>query len=225
MITNVTLDFLKDLHVNNNRPWFNEHKERYQSAHQEMISFADALIERMSYHDKIETRSGKQSLFRIYRDTRFSKNKTPYKRSFGGTLKRATKWRRGGYYFEIEPGNCFVTGGFWRPNSPDIKRIREELAADPDTFRNLISTPEFKATFGTLRGEQVKTAPKGYSKSHPAIDILKYKQFLLHRSFTDEEVLADNFMDKIVETYLAMSPFFDFMSDILTTDSNGVPID
>lgn len=221
MITNSTLIFLKDLQENNNRPWFNTHKDRYLEAHAEMIVFAESLIERMSHHDEIETMTGKQSLYRIYRDTRFSKIKTPYKRSFGGRMRRATKFKRGGYYFEIEPGNSFIAGGFWRPNPADMKRIREELAADPDTFRNIITAPDFVDTFGGLLGEQVKTAPRGYTKDHPAIDLLRYKQFLVRRDFTDAQVLAPNFMEEAVKTYLTMHPFFNFMSDVLTTDSNG----
>lgn len=218
-------DFLNDLKENNNRPWFNEHKERYKENHTQMIAFADTLLEQMSHHDNIETMNGKQSLFRIYRDTRFSKDKQPYKNHWAGRMRRATKWLRGGYYYHIEPGASFLAGGFWRPNAPDLKRIREELAADPGTFRKIISTPAFEKTFGGLMGEQVKTAPKGYTKDHPAIDLLRYKQFIVRRAFTDEEVLSDQFIEKMVAAFSEMRPFFDFMSEVLTTDSNGVPLD
>ena len=216
---------MKALRENNNRPWFNEHKDRYLAAHANMIAFADALIERMSHFDKIETMNGKQSLFRIYRDTRFSKNKQPYKNYFAGRMRRATKWLRGGYYYHLEPGASFVAGGFWRPNAPDLKRIREELAADPASLRNIISTPDFKKTFSALIGETVKTAPKGYKKDHPAIDLLRYKQFLVKHDFSDAEVLAPDFLEKAVDVFCHMRPFFDYMSDVLTTDSNGVPLE
>ena len=224
-ISKSVFDFLNELKENNNRPWFNERKDRYLTIHSDMVTFADSLLEKMSHHDNIETMNGKQSLFRIYRDTRFSKNKQPYKNHWAGRMRRATKWLRGGYYYHIEPGGSFVAGGFWRPNSPDLKRIREELAADPDSFRKIINAPDFKTVFGELLGETVKTAPKGYSKDHPAIDLLRYKQFIVKHSFTDKEVLSADFADQMVDAFRHMRPFFDYMSDVLTTDSNGVPIE
>jgi uncharacterized protein (TIGR02453 family) len=219
-----TLSFLEDLKLNNNRPWFNEHKERYQQEHAYMVEFAENLINRMSEHDLLEPMSGKKSLFRIYRDTRFSKNKTPYKSHFSGTLKRATKLRRGGYYYHIQPGGSFLAGGFWAPNTDDLKRIREELAADAQPLRDIIADPAFQKTFGTMKGDQVKTAPRGFSKEHPNIDLIRHKQYVVTREFSDEAVMAPDFMDQIVLTYQAMRPFFDYMSEVLTTDANGVPI-
>lgn len=223
-IPDSTLEFLRELRVNNNRDWFTRHKKRYQAEHAHMVGFAEALINRMSEYDHLEPMSGKQSLFRIYRDVRFSSDKTPYKSHFSGRLKRATKKLRGGYYYHLEPGGSFLGGGFWGPNAADLKRIREELAADAEPMRKLISDPVFVDTFGSLQGEQLKTAPQGYPRDHPNIDLLRYKQFLLSRSFTDEEVTAPDFLDQVVETFRRMRPFFDYMSEVLTTDSNGVPL-
>ncbi|MCB0664632.1 MAG: DUF2461 domain-containing protein [Saprospiraceae bacterium] len=220
-----TLKFLSDLRANNNRPWFTDNKERYQNEHVQIVEFAEHLIARMNQHDVLEPMSGKQSLFRIYRDTRFAKDKTPYKEHFSGTLKRATAQRRGGYYYHIEPeGGSIVAGGFWGPNSADLKRIREELAADAAPLRKIIANPEFVRTFGELKGDQVKTAPQGFSRDHPNIDLLRYKQFVLIRNFTDEEVQHPSFLDEVVSTYVHMRPFLDYMTEVLTTDSNGVPI-
>ncbi|MEM9821375.1 MAG: DUF2461 domain-containing protein [Bacteroidota bacterium] len=213
--------FLKDLDKNNNRPWFNENKDRYLVAQQSMKAFTETLVNEMSYHDNIEG----IRLHRIYRDVRFSKDKTPYKARFSGGMKRATKWLRGGYYFHIQPGNSLLAGGFWGPNSPDLKRIRQEIAADAKPLRKIIKAAKFKKYFGELQGDQVKTAPKGYAKDHPNIDLLRYKQFLLIHPFTDEEVQQKNFMKELVKGYKNMRPFFDYMSEVLTTDSNGVPID
>lgn len=210
--------FLKDLKKNNDRPWFNDHKEQYQEHQAFMKSWLAALQEEMDQHDLIEG----SKLYRIYRDVRFSKDKTPYKTYFGGWLKRATKLRRGGYYFHIGPSDTIIAGGFWAPNAGDLKRIREEIAADDQALRNIVSAPEFQQTFGELLGEGVKTAPKGYSKDHPAIDLIRKKQFIVRRDFTDKEVLSPSFFQEVVQTYLHMRPFFDYMSDILTTDSNGV---
>ncbi len=216
--------FLKALAKNNNRPWFQENKQAYHSAHEHMINFADRLIVEMSKVDELVPMTGKQSLFRIYRDVRFSKNKLPYKNSMSGRLRRATALRRGGMYYHIEPENSFVAGGFWNPNPEDLKRIREELAVDPQPLRRLVQARAFKRFFGSLRGEQVKTAPRGFTKNHPCIDLLRYKQFLLVRNFTDAEVLDDSFLQEVVKTYRAMHPFFHYMSEILTTDANGVSI-
>ena len=213
-------DFLTDLAAHNERDWFNAHEDRYQAALAEVKAFADALLERMSQHDHIE----KLQLHRIYRDTRFSKDKTPYKQHFSGGMSRATKWLRGGYYFHLEPDNVFVGGGFWGPEPHDLKRIREELAAEPDRLRKILAEPLFQKTFGELQGEQLKTAPQGYSQDHPAIDLLRYKQFLIARKFSMREALAASFLDEMVETFHRMRPFFDYMSEVLTTDSNGVPL-
>jgi uncharacterized protein (TIGR02453 family) len=184
--------------------------------------FAEALLQALSRHDQIETASGKQSLHRIYRDTRFSKDKMPYKTNWSGGFKRATKYRRGGYYFHIEPGNSFIAGGFWGPVPEDLKRIREDIAFDARPLRKIISNKSFVAAFGALKGEQLKSAPKGYDAAHEAIDLLRYKQFLLIRPFTDEEVLQDDFVKVADQTFKLMRPFFDYMSELLSTDANGV---
>ena len=223
-VDNKVVTFLKKLKKNNERDWFNANKEEYLDIHENVISFADYIVEEMNKNDNIETANGKKSLYRIYRDTRFSNDKTPYKTHFGGVLKRATKQLRGGYYFHIEEGGAFVGGGFWQPSSDDMKRIRAAIADDPDELRQIITSKAFKSTFGELKGQQVKTAPKGYKKDDPAIDLLRYKQFLISRSFTDKEMLAPDYADKVVATFKAMRPFFDYMSYVLTTDKNGEPI-
>ena len=223
-ISKDVLDFLKKLKKNNDREWFAANKKEFLSIQENMIAFADGVVEGMSKVDHIETPSGKKSLFRIYRDTRFSNDKTPYKTHFGGYLKGATKQLRGGYYFHVEEGHSFVGGGFWDPNPDDLKRIRKAIAEDPDELRKIINSNAFTSTFGTLKGDQVKSAPKGYSKDDPAIDLLRYKQFLISKEFTDQEVLSADYSDKVIATFKAMRPFFDYMSYILTTDANGEPL-
>jgi len=217
-------DFLTTLKTNNDREWFNANKTLYQEQHGQVIDFADEVLALMNKIDQIETPSGKKSIYRIYRDTRFSKDKTPYKTHWGGYFKRATAKLRGGYYFHIEPGNSFVGGGFWAPNAADMKRIREEISANDQELRSIISSPQFTDTFGELLGEQLKTAPKGYPKDHEAIDLLRYKQYLLMHKFTDKEVLATDFANNVVQVFEQMRPFFDYMSEVLTTDVNGVSI-
>lgn len=219
-IPSSTLDFLRELQVNNNREWFTANKPRYQEAHAQFKSFADGVLDLMSHHDNIEA----LNVYRVYRDVRFSKDKLPYKSQFSASMSRATKWLRGGYYFHIEPGASFVGGGFWQPESADLKRIREEIAADDKPLRKILADPVFVNTFGELQGDRLKTAPQGFPKDHPAIDLLRYKHYLLTRAFTDKEVLAPNFQQEIMTTFLRMRPFFDYMSEVLTTDGNGLPL-
>ncbi len=214
------LDFLRQLSRNNDRDWFNENKPVYQAAYDEFKAFGQAVLDAVSHHDEIE----RMRVHRIYRDLRFSKDKTPYKTQFSGGMSRSTALRRGSYYFHVEPGGSFVGGGFWGPNSADIKRIRTEIAANPDELRTIIGDSQFVETFGALKGEQLKSAPRGFDKDHPAVDLLRYKQFLISRSFTDEEVLAPDFVEKVSETFRRMRPFFNYMTEVLTTDENGVPI-
>ncbi len=189
-----------------------------------MIAFANTLLIAMEKHDKIETASGKQSLHRIYRDIRFSKDKTPFKTFWGGSYTRATALRRGGYYFHLEQGNSFLAGGFWGPNAADLKRIRSEFAHDPESMKKILNSKSFINTFGTLQGEQLKTAPKGFDVNHEAIDLLRYKQFLVIKRFTDDEVLSPLFLENALDAFKNMRPFFDYMSEILTTDSNGASV-
>jgi uncharacterized protein (TIGR02453 family) len=219
-----SLTFLKLLKENNNRDWFNANKDEFLKQQIFIEHFADGLLATLNNHDLIETPSGKASLHRIYRDTRFSNNKTPYKTNWSGGFRRATKQRRGGYYFHIEPGNSYVAGGFFSPNTEDLKRIREDISYDPAPLRKILNSKSFINTFGTLQGEQLKKAPKGFDINNEAIDYLRYKQFLLIRKFTDEEVLAPAFQKEVSQTFKNMRPFFDYMSEILSTDTNGLAI-
>ena len=214
-------DFLNKLKKNNNRDWFNENKDIYLNHHQNTIDFADQVLIELSKHDNIETPTGKKSLYRIYRDVRFKKDKTPYKTYWSGGFKRATKELRGGYYFHIQQGKSMVGGGFWAPDKEDLLRIREDIAFDAQPLRKIINSKSFKDTFGTLHGEQLKTCPKGFDKEHPDVDLLRYKQFTVFKKFTDEEVLSPNFAYQVSDTFKKMRPFFDYMSESVTTDANG----
>ncbi len=220
-----TLSFLKDLSKNNSKPWFAENKSRYTLAHENMIAFAEDLKNEMSKYDDIVDQTGKKILFRIYRDIRFSKDKTPYKNGFSGQLRRETAKLRGGYYFFIQPnGQTFIGGGFWKPESKDLTRIRHEIAHDTDAFRSIFADKNLQSRFGELQGEQVKTAPKGYKKDDPAIDLLRFKSYYFGKNYTDAEVLQESFLDSIITDYRSLRPWFNLMSDVLTTDTNGVSL-
>jgi len=219
-----SLDFLKTLSKNNNRDWFNNHKDLYLEAHSNMVDFADALLFEMSKHDELETPSGKKALFRIYKDVRFSKDKTPYNIHWSGAFKRATNKLRGGYYFNIKPGSSFLAGGFWGPEPQDLKRIRQDIDLNYDDWKKLLARKSLVNTFGKMTGEQIISAPRGYAKDHPAIDLLRYKQFIFRHEFPDKEVCSPGFVSKVNDTFKKMRPFLDFMSELLTTDANGVPV-
>ncbi|WP_343696036.1 DUF2461 domain-containing protein [Flavobacterium sp.] len=224
LIPKSTLDFLVQLKENNNKPWFEEHKSEYLTELNHIENFAGALLKELSKTDVLETQSGKKSVYRIYRDIRFSKDKTPFKTYWGGSYKRATSARRGGYYFHIEKGNTSLIGAFWGPSAADLKRIRSEFAHDHESFREILNSKTFKNTFGTLQGEQLKTAPKGFDADHEAIDLLRFKQFLIIKHFTDEEVVSPLFLEQALETFKNMRPFFDYMSEVLSTDINGASV-
>lgn len=216
-----TFDFLKELSANNNRDWFADHKPHYEAARENVAEFADALLRRLSASDELETISGKKSMFRIYRDVRFSKNKQPYKTALSGSFRRASQLRRGGYYFHLSPGDTLIGGGFYGIEKDDLKRIRQEFDQDGDSMRKIMSDQAFVEQFGEMRGEQLKTSPQAYSRDHPNIDLLRYKQFYAGRQFTDREVLSANFLDEATAALLALRPFFDYFSEVLTTDANG----
>lgn len=215
-IQDSTYQFLKELKENNNREWFTENKSVYQGAHANLAEFMEGLIVEMKKIDNIENESGKKTLFRIYRDVRFSQNKSPYKTHFGASLTRATRWLRGGYYLHFEPGNTFVACGFWQPNKDDLKLIRDELAHDAKPLRAILEDSNFKKVFGELKGEAVKTAPRGFDKEHPNIDLIRHKSFYFEHSFNDVEVLSEDFVFEVTKTFLAIRPFFDYMSEVLT---------
>lgn len=219
-----SVDFLKKLAKNNDRDWFNKHKEEYLEAHQNIIAFADALLNEMNKHDHIETESGKKSLFRIYKDVRFSKDKTPYNCHWSGGFSRATKQLRGGYYFNIKPGKSIIAGGFWGPNPDDLKRVRQDIDICHDEWRKMLKSKTLVGAFGPMVGEKLSSAPQGYKKDHPAIDLLRYKQFIFKHEFTDKEVLSPDFVHKVNDTYKKLRPFFNYMSEVLTTNANGESI-
>lgn len=218
------LQFLTKLEDNNNRDWFNENKGVYQAAHAEVIDFAEELLNELKQHDEISTVSGKKSLMRIYRDVRFSKDKSPYKARFAGSFSRVKPALRGGYFFNIQPGQSVVGGGFYGPNPDDLKLIRNHIAQDDSQLREVLNDKDFSKVFGGLLGEQVKTAPKGFDKEHPAIDLLRYKSMYVFRDFSDKEVMAANFQEQVITTFLSLRPFFNIMTEYLTTDLNGISL-
>jgi uncharacterized protein (TIGR02453 family) len=217
-----TCEFLKALTRNNNREWFQKNKDRYLVAQENMVDWVGALIDKVNGHDQLQTQGGKEALYRIYKDVRFSTDKTPYSPRFAGHLKRVKPYLRGGYYFWIKPGESRVGCGFTYPSPEDLLRIRQDIAINFADWRKLLRLKSIKKTFGPMQGDQLKTTPKGFDKEHAAIDLLRFKQFWFERSFADKEVQSPDFLKQVNQTYQVIRPFFDYMTEVLTTDLNGV---
>jgi uncharacterized protein (TIGR02453 family) len=216
-----SLQFLVNLSKNNNRDWFTAHKDDYIAAQENAIDLVDTLIVLMNKHDQLENESGKKSLFRIYKDVRFSKDKTPYNPRFACGLNRAEKFRRGGYYLNIQPGNSALACGFFSPEASDLLRIRKDIEMNYPIWETFLESEAIKKHFGGMKGDTLQSAPRGFAKDHPAIHLIRHKQFLFSHDFTDEEVVDENFVFRVDEIFQAIRPYFDYMSSVLTTNVDG----
>ena len=212
--------FYKDLDKNNNREWFESHKPRFKALESEVKDFNEIVKFGLEETDDIE----KVKMFRIYRDVRFSKNKTPYKTHFGVSFHRKKPNLRGSYYMHLAPQNSFIASGFWNPNPMDLLRIRKDLEMDAQELRDIITDLKFKKAWGELQGDEVKTSPKGFNIDHPNIDLIRHKQFLFIKRFDDKSVLSSDFQKEVIKSFSAIRPFFDLMTSVLTTDLNGVSL-
>lgn len=218
VIPSNVLEFLSDLKYNNNREWFNENKPRYQQAKADFEQFVDALIERISGFDpSIINLRAKDCIFRIYRDTRFSKNKSPYKFHFGANITSAPKkseiHNRAGYYIHIEPeGKSMLGGGAYMPNSKWLKEIRASIDYDPKVLKGLINDKKFKAIFGQLDGEKLKTSPRDYPADHPDIELLRYKSLYGMHHCEDRAVEANGFLDHCADVFEAIYPLNKYLN-------------
>lgn len=215
------LNFFKKLEKNNNRDWFNKNKPEFKAIEAEVKQIYSSIYDVLNTHDDVD----KMKMFRVYRDVRFSKNKLPYKTHFGGSFHRTKPKLRGGYYLHIQPNNeSFIATGFWEPAKEDLLRIRKEFEMDDSEIRNILTDKKFNSIWGSFVGDEVKTAPKGFSKDHKAIDLIKKKQYIFVKKYTDKDVLGTGFIDDVNNSFKAIRPFFDYMSDVLTTDLNGVSL-
>jgi uncharacterized protein (TIGR02453 family) len=217
MVLSSSVSFFKKLKKNNNREWFAENKPKFKELELEIKAFGEKLKDRLNEFDNVD----RFKLFRIYRDIRFSKDKTPFKTHFGLTWHRTKPLYRGGYYLHISPGKNFLACGFWDPNPNDLKRIRKELEYDAKEFRDIISSKEFFSVWGNLEGRELITAPRNFDKNHPNIDLIRKKQYIFSISFSDKEVCEPQFINKLENALKTVRPFTDYMSDVLTSDENG----
>ena len=220
MLDQDVFNFLNQLKLNNNRDWFKKNKHLHDHLKKIVTNYAEELFQELKADNQLD----RVKVFRIYRDVRFSKNKTPYKTHFGIGFHRTKPKYRGGYYLHLEPGNSFIATGFWKPEKEDLLRIRKEIEADHSYFKNVVQHPVLNKKWGTLKGDTLKTAPKGFEKDHPGIEHLRFKQFIFMKKINDQEIVKANFNDWIKEQFKAAKPFVNFMGEILTTDLNGESI-
>ncbi len=215
-----TISFLKELKLNNNREWFSENKDQFKSIQTDIKIFAQEVKDSLCLSDDIE----KFKIFRIYRDLRFSKDKTPFKKNIGMAFHRSKPGLRGGYYLEISADESFIAVGFWNPNKEDLFRIRKEIEIDGLVFKSIINQKKIKDIWGEIQGEELKTSPKDFDKDNEHIDMIKKKQFIFIKKLKEKDVLDENFQSELVGFFLSIRPFFDYMSEILTTNLNGETI-
>ncbi|HEY5691254.1 MAG TPA: DUF2461 domain-containing protein [Cyclobacteriaceae bacterium] len=209
------LKFLKAIAKNNDREWFEKNKAAYLESKQLFEDFAEDLLTELGKFDKdLIGLNPKKLPFRIYRDVRFSKDKRPYKVNMGAGISPGGKMiQEPGYYIHIEPGNnSFIAGGFYQPDATNLAKIRQEIDYNFKSFEKVMKGQKFKSYYKGLGDfDKLKTAPKGYPKDHPHVDILKHKSFIVSHNFSDKEVIDKNFLKKVVEGCKQVKPLNDFL--------------
>ena len=217
MNISIILQFLKELAANNNRDWFNSNRERYEAARAEFEKLLTALITRISaFDDSIRHLQATDCTYRIYRDTRFSQDKTPYKTHMGGYINaKGKKSFHCGYYVHLEPGNCMLAGGSWCMPTQILKAVRQSIWDNLDEYRDIVEDPDFKRYFPVIGMERLKTAPKGFSKDSPYIDYVKPKDFTVTYNIPDSFYQDISFLDHIEEVFRQLKRFADFTNYII----------
>ncbi|WP_299183678.1 DUF2461 domain-containing protein [uncultured Chryseobacterium sp.] len=209
-----TFDFLNKLAKNNNRDWFNENKSLYTDSQQNVIEFLEELIQEMSgFDEELSKIDAKKSLFRIYRDTRFSKDKSPYKTNFGASLGMGKGSQKGGYYLHLEPGKSFIAGGIYMPESAVLKTVRKEISLYGDDFLKIINNKDFKKYFPEMdQDDKLVKVPQGFEKDDPMAEYLKLKSFIVIYYLQNDEVMDKNAIKNITKIFKIMKPMNDFLN-------------
>lgn len=211
-----TLSFLASLKKNNNKPWFEKNRELYEMIRSEMIAFTEELIRAMNRFDStIGFPDPKSCLFRINRDVRFSKDKSPYKTSMGIAISKGGKnFEAAGYYVHLEPGKCFVGGGIWMPEPDQLKKVRQEIDYNFNDFKKIVEAPAFRKKFGALHTDmKLSRPPKGYDENNPAIEYMKLKSFTIGADVPDAQVLHSGFIKNAAGVFKEMNPFIQFLNE------------
>lgn len=217
MLQPATLKFLKNLRKNNNKPWFDAHRDEYDAARSDFEQFIQAVLDGHSKNDPdLKELTAKKCLFRINRDVRFSKDKSPYKSNFGASMdKGGKKSGLAGYYFHLEPGKSFVGGGLWMPEPPVVKRVRQEIDYSLEEFKKIVTAKKFKSYYGDLyTGENVQLAkvPQGFEKDNPAAEYLRFKSWLVLHELPDAELTSTSLVKNTIEAYKLLQPLTRFLN-------------
>jgi len=218
MIHSSTASFLKELKRNNNKTWFDNHKAKFLSAKNDFENFVQEIIKVISAFDNdIKDLQAKNCTFRINRDIRFSKDKTPYKTNMGASFNRGGKKSIfGGYYFHLEPGRkSFVGGGLWMPDPIALKKLRQEIDYCFPEFQKIISNPSFKKQYNNLEmneGQMLVNVPKGYDKENPAASFLKLKSFVATKNIPDTLLTNSGLLKETAKAFEALMPLVKFMN-------------
>lgn len=214
------LHFLRSLKKNNTKEWFDANRKTYESAKKEMQDFTTALIQQFSVIDpSIAHLTYKDCMFRINRDVRFSKDKSPYKTNMGIYIcAGGKKSMMAGYYLHIEPGASFVGGGLYMPMPKELAKVRQEIDYNFDVFKKILASKSFKTQFGALNeGEdKLSRVPKGYEADNPAAEFLKHKSFIVMKPISDKEVMDKKLMPETIKAFQALKPLVEFLNQPLT---------
>ncbi|TGK55571.1 DUF2461 domain-containing protein [Leptospira kanakyensis] len=212
------LQFLSELKINNNRNWFLENKVRFQEIQNELIMLTGSLLGEIEKFDKtLKGVDPKSCIFRIYKDVRFSKDKSPYKTHFGIFMRGGNRKIDGtGYYLHIEPDGSLLGGGCYQPEPKALQQIRERILVNTKSFRKIIENQKFVQNFGTtFYAEKLKTAPKGFAKDHPAIEFLKYKGFAVGKKIKNSDLTSNHFMDDAIQSFRTIYPLNQFLEETM----------
>jgi uncharacterized protein (TIGR02453 family) len=208
------LQFLAELSENNNKEWFEINRNRYQDLRNSFTATMENLHPLLMKFDKdLETVNPKGTMFRINRDIRFSKDKSPYKNNFGSYFALGgSQSELAGYYIHIQPQNCFVGGGIYMPQPNVLKKIRQEIDYNSEEFLEIINETNFQKYFGTVQGEKLKNTPKDYEKTHPMSEYLKLKGFFVVANFTNEQICNNDFVEQMAVRFETMYPLNVFLN-------------
>ncbi|MGE0770829.1 MAG: DUF2461 domain-containing protein [Cyclobacteriaceae bacterium] len=215
---NKILSFLSALKKNNNREWFEKNKPKYLDAKQHFEDFVSGMLNELAKFNKgFDGLDPRKLPFRIYRDVRFSKDKRPYKVNMGAGFSPGGKMiQEPGYYLHIQPGESFVAAGLYQPDAGHLARVRQEIDYNTKSFEQILKDKKFKSTFGALDDfDKLKTAPKGYPKDHPHIELLKHKSYIVSHYFSDKEVKDKKFLKKVIEVCKTAKPLNDFLNQAI----------
>lgn len=209
-----TLHFLKNLSKNNNHEWFTENKDQYIAAHQNVLNMVENLIEKIgAFDEEIMKIDAKKSLYRIYRDVRFSKDKSPYKTNFGAGLGMGKGNKISGYYLHIEPGKSFLAGGVYQPEPSVLKEIRKEISMNAKEFQEILQQDDFRNNFRGLSVEgKLQRVPNGFDKDDPMAEFLKLKNLIVVHPISDDALMQENATKNMAKIFQSMKPLNDFLS-------------